>query len=59
MARCIARILIGLVPWMSFWVLIILIAAKIILGPIGWIALAVALGTSIGLLVWAIRKCQG
>ena len=59
MARCIARLLIGLFPWMSFWVLVILIAAHIVAGPIGWIALALSLGVSLGLLIWAIRRCEG
>lgn len=59
MARCVASLIAFAVPWMSFWVLVILIAAKIVAGPVGWIALALALSVSLALLVWAIRTCSG
>lgn len=60
MSRCMAKLLIALVPWISFWVLVILLAAGLASGPIGWIiiGLAASLGLSVALLWWAFNKCD-
>ncbi|WP_173977276.1 hypothetical protein [Magnetospirillum sp. LM-5] len=55
-----ARVLAALVPWISFWALVVLIAAHII-WPIGLIAaaaLAASLGISVGMLYQAYKACD-
>lgn len=61
MSRCIAALIAFAVPWLSFWVLVVIVAAGLAAGPIGWalIGLAVSLGVSLALLVWAYNRCRG
>lgn len=59
MAKCVAGIITALVPWIAFWVLVIIVAMGLLTGPLGWWALAMSLGVAVGLLIWAINRCSG
>lgn len=64
MGRCIAAIVAFAVPWFAtwvLWILVVLIAAGILSGPIGWVLLAAIVGTiiSIALIYWAFKVCGG
>lgn len=61
MARCVAALIAFAVPWLSFWTLVVILAAGFATGPIGWIiiGLAVSLGVSVALLWWAYKQCRG
>jgi hypothetical protein len=58
--RCIAALIAFAVPWFATWVLIVIIAAGIVTGPIGWAILVAIVGAIIGiaLLAWAFNECS-
>jgi hypothetical protein len=61
MGRCIAALIGFAVPWFAGWVLVIIIAAHLVAGPIGWAILAAiaAFVVSLALLLWAFKVCGG
>lgn len=61
MGRCIAALIAFAVPWFAAWVLVVIIAAGLVSGPIGWAILAAiaAFLVSLGLLWWAFKRCGG
>jgi hypothetical protein len=61
MGRCIAAVIAFAVPWFAGWVLVVIIAAGLVAGPIGWAILAAvaAFVISLALLYWAFKVCGG